>query len=644
MYITVSEINDIQFYEQKYHYKREKNFMEKNLYIDASHPDETRIVLKSENHIEEYEYENKNKLYLKNNIYLGKVSRIEPSLQAAFVNYGKQRHGFLAFNDIQSDYYQIPHDDKDRLKKEEESLRLELKEKSKDIEVDKTRDELADSNQTNDTKSAISPVNEKIKDENLPLEKPNQFNELKKRYGIRRYKIQEVIKPDQIVLVQVLKDERGQKGAALTTFISLAGKYSVLMPNTPKGGGISRKIVNSDDRKKIRNILNEIDIPETMGVIVRTAGLNKTKNDLNKDILNTVSVWEEIKTKAVESIAPSLVYEEGDLIKRAIRDVYDNNTNNVIVDGNDGYQKAKNFMKSLMPEKVKKIKKYRGKIPLFHDVGIEKKLNSIFEPTVKLESGGYIVLNPTEALVSIDVNSGQSIKEVNIEKTALKTNLEAVEEISRQIKIRDLSGLIVIDFIDMLNFYNRRIVERKLREKLKDDRARIQFGRISNFGLLEMTRQRLRESYVKWNMVLSLDSFASKIIKKAEEAAFSNKAKIVNISIPHKVKTFIEENSMKEIDHFKKKYKLDFNIFSDNNLILPEYRIDLLNKNKKIIKKIESIQKIEKDSFRPNFNRKNFLNKKFKNNFKAKGRFKKKFKYHSKMRRQEFENKKPNNY
>jgi len=618
--------------------------MEKNLYIDASHPDETRVVLKSKNHIEEYEYENKNKLYLKNNIYLGKVSRIEPSLQAAFVNYGKQRHGFLAFNDIQSDYYQIPHDDKDRLKKEEESLRLELKEKSKDIEVDKTRDELADSNQTNDTKSAISPVNEKIKDENLPLEKPNQFNELKKRYGIRRYKIQEVIKPDQIVLVQVLKDERGQKGAALTTFISLAGKYSVLMPNTPKGGGISRKIVNSDDRKKIRNILNEIDIPETMGVIVRTAGLNKTKNDLNKDILNTVSVWEEIKTKAVESIAPSLVYEEGDLIKRAIRDVYDNNTNNVIVDGNDGYQKAKNFMKSLMPEKVKKIKKYRGKIPLFHDVGIEKKLNSIFEPTVKLESGGYIVLNPTEALVSIDVNSGQSIKEVNIEKTALKTNLEAVEEISRQIKIRDLSGLIVIDFIDMLNFYNRRIVERKLREKLKDDRARIQFGRISNFGLLEMTRQRLRESYVKWNMVLSLDSFASKIIKKAEEAAFSNKAKIVNISIPHKVKTFIEENSMKEIDHFKKKYKLDFNIFSDNNLILPEYRIDLLNKNKKIIKKIESIQKIEKDSFRPNFNRKNFLNKKFKNNFKAKGRFKKKFKYHSKMRRQEFENKKPNNY
>ena len=282
------------------------------------------------------------------------------------------------------------------------------------------------------------------------------------------------------------------------------------MPNTPKGGGISRKITNYEDRDKIRKILQEINIPSTMGLIVRTAGLNKTKNELNKDVQNTIKTWEEIKAKTIESIAPSLVYEEGDLIKRAIRDIYDSNTNNVIVDGNEGYQKAKNFMKFLMPENVKKIKKYRGKIPLFHDAEIEKSLNRIFEPTVKLESGGYIVINPTEALVSIDVNSGQSIKEANIEKTALKTNLEAAAEISRQIKIRDLSGLIVIDFIDMFSFYNRRTVERKLREKLKDDRARMQFGRIGNFGLLEMTRQRLRESSVRWNMVLSLDSFAFK--------------------------------------------------------------------------------------------------------------------------------------
>jgi len=543
--------------------------MEKNLYIDASHPDETRIVLKSENHIEEYEYENKNKLYLKNNIYLGKVTRIEPSLQAAFVNYGPQRHGFLAFNDIQSDYYQIPYDDKNKLKKDEENLRLELKEKSKDVEENEKKEQgISNVTSANSNTNENNLSNEKTNDGNLLPEKSDQFNELKKRYGIRRYKIQEVIKPNQVILVQILKDERGQKGAALTTFISLAGKYSVLMPNTPKGGGISRKIINSNDRKKIRNILQEIKIPETMGLIVRTAGLNKTKNELNKDILNTINIWEEIKEKAVKSIAPSLVYEEGDLIKRAIRDMYDNQTNNVIVDGNEGYQKAKSFMKFLTPENVKKVKKYRGKIPLFHDVGIEKNLNLIFDSTIKLESGGYIVINPTEALVSIDINSGQSIKEANIEKTALKTNLEAAEEISRQIKIRDLSGLIVIDFIDMINFYNKKIVERKLREKLKDDRARIQFGRISNFGLLEMTRQRLRESSVKWNMTLSLDSFALKIVKKGEELAFSNKAKIVNINIPLKVKTYIEKNLGKEINHFKKKYKLEFNIIADNNQMI----------------------------------------------------------------------------
>jgi len=586
--------------------------MGKNLYIDASHPDETRIVLKSENYIEEYEHENKNKLYLKNNIYLGKVSRIEPSLQAAFVNYGRQRHGFLAFSDIQSDYYQIPHDDKYRLKKEEENLRLELKEKNHNAEeVEKIQDRMSDTTSTNNNNNEININEEKNKDENSPVERNNQFNELKKRYGIKRYKIQEVIKPDQIILVQILKDEKRQKGAALTTFISLAGKYSVLMPNTPNAGGISRKIISSDDRKKIRSIIQEIKIPKTMGLIVRTAGLNKTKNEINKDVLNTISEWEKIKARAVKSIAPSIVYEEGDIIKRAIRDVYNNEIKNIIVDGNEGYQKAKNFMKFFMPENVKKIKKYRGKIPLFHEVGIEKSLNRIFEPTVKLASGGSIVINPTEALVAIDINSGQSIKEINIEKTALKTNLEAAEEIARQIKIRDLSGLIVIDFIDMNNFYNRKIVERKLREKLKDDRARIQFGRISNFGLLEMTRQRLRESSVRWNMTLSLDSFALKIIKKGEELAFSNKVKIININVPLKVKTYIEENLIKEINHFRTKHKLEFNIISDNILLIPEYKINLLNKNKKIIKKIENIETIENNFKKPNYIKEKFANKKF---------------------------------
>ena len=603
--------------------------MEKNLYIDASHPDETRIVLKSENHIEEYEYENKNKLYLKNNIYLGKVTRIEPSLQAAFINYGKQRHGFLAFNDIQSDYYKIPTEDKDKLKNDEENIRLKLKEKSKNIEDNRktqVQEKILDPNSI-DVNSETSNheennnLNEKAKEENFRADRNDQFNELKKKYGIRRYKIQEVIKPDQIILVQILKDERGQKGAALTTFISLAGKYSVLMPNTPKGGGISRKIINSNDRKKIRNILQTIDIPSAMGLIVRTAGLNKTRNELNNDITNIIKTWEEIKKKVVASIAPSLVYEEGDLIKRTIRDIYDNNTNNIIVDGNEGYQKAKNFMKFLMPENVKKIKKYRGKIPLFHDAQIEKSLNRIFESTVKLESGGYIVINPTEALVSIDVNSGQSIKETNIEKTALKTNLEAAEEISRQIKIRDLSGLIVIDFIDMFSFHNRKSVERKLREKLKDDRARMQFGRIGNFGLLEMTRQRLRESSVKWNMVLSLDSFSLKIIKKGEELVFSNKAKIININVPLKVKTYINQNLSKEIDHFVKKYKIEFNIISDEKLAIPEYKIDLQNKNKKTIKKIENIEKIENNFSKENYARQKFIPKKNNKNYKTAGKF-----------------------
>ena len=648
VYNIVPVSNRIQIYEQNYHYEQGKVFMEKNLYIDASHPDETRIVLKSENHIEEYEYENKNRLYLKNNIYLGKVTRIEPSLQAAFVNYGRQRHGFLAFNDIQSDYYQIPSDDKTKLKKEEENLRLELKEKNKDVDDNEKKEQettdLAPANNNTNENNLSNESNEKSSGGNLQPEKSDQFNELKRRYGIRRYRIQEVIKPNQVILIQILKDERGQKGAALTTFISLAGKYSVLMPNTPKGGGISRKIINSNDRKKIRNILNEIKIPETMGLIVRTAGLNKTKNELDKDISNTINVWEEIKEKAVKSIAPSLVHEEGDLIRRTIRDIYDNQINNVIVDGNEGYQKAKKFMKFLTPENVKKVKKYRGKVPLFHDVGIEKKLNLIFESTVKLESGGYIVINPTEALISIYVNSGQSIKEVNIEKTALKTNLEAADEISRQIKIRDLSGLIVIDFIDMINFYNKKIVERKLRGKLKDDRARIQFGRIGNFGLLEMSRQRLRESSVKWNMTLSLDSFALKIVKKGEELAFSNKAKIANIYIPSKVKTYIEKNFEKEINHFKKKFKLEFNIIADDTRIIPEYKIDLLNKNKKIIKKVEHISNIEKTPLKNNFNKKHFRNKKFSKNSKMINKSRRKFKYYSKIEKNNFENKKSANY
>ena len=326
----------------------------------------------------------------------------------------------------------------------------------------------------------------------------------------------------------------------------------VLMPNTAKGGGISRKIFNSNDRQKIREILNKIEIPKSMGVIVRTAGANKTKNEIEKDFQNTLKTWEEIKDKAVVSNAPSLIYEEGDIIKRALRDIYDNETKYIYVDGNEGYQKTKKFMKELMPKNAKYVKKYRGKIPLFHDASIEKELNNIFEPTVKLKSGGYLVINPTEALVAIDINSGQSTKQMNIEKTALNTNLEAAEEICRQIKLRDLSGLIVIDFIDMLNFYNKRTVEKKMRECVRKDRARIQIGRISNFGLLEMTRQRLREGSIKWETNLSLESFSQKIVKKIEMLAFNNKIKIIKAYVPDKVKLYVETNLSKELNYFQK--------------------------------------------------------------------------------------------
>ena len=558
--------------------------MEKNLYIDASHPDETRVVLKSGSLIEEYEYEDKNKINFKNNIYLGTVSRVEPSLQAAFVNFGRVRHGFLAFNDIQSDYYQIPTEDKERLQEAEEKIREELKNiKNDEKSSDNDKVEIENASENNENQKASEEKSNK-----------NYREKLKNTYGLKKYKIQEVIKPGQVILIQVIKEERGQKGAALTTFISLAGKYMVLMPNTPKGGGISRKIFNSSDRNKIRSILNEIQIPKTMGVIVRTAGANKTRNEIEKDFQNTLNTWGQIKDKAVESNAPSLIYEEGDIIKRALRDIYDNDTKSVFVDGNEGYQKAKLFMKELVPKNVKFIKKYRGKIPLFHDVGIEEQLNKIFEPTVKLRSGGYLVINPTEALVAIDINSGQSTKQINIEKTALNTNLEAAEEIAKQIKIRDLSGLIVIDFIDMMNFYNRRLVEKKMRESIRKDRARIQVGKISSFGLLEMTRQRLREGSIKWETNLSLESFSQKIIKKIETLAFTNsKIKTINVSIADKVQLYIDKAFKKEIQYFQKKYSYKINFLSEKDLIIPEYKILLLNKNKKVLNKVENISKIK---------------------------------------------------
>merc|ERR1711991_813883 len=507
------------------------------------HPNEIRVVLKSNDNIEDYEYEGLKNNLIKNNIYLGKVSRIEPSLQAAFIDFGRERHGFLSFNDIQSDYYQIPKADLERIKEEEEKAREEL---SREVEA-KEEENIAEG------KLEIDDPIDKISEEQIEEDSNNKENitdnenldngkekKTEKRFKFKRYKIQEVIKPNQVILVQVIKDERGQKGAALSTFISIAGKYIVLMPNTPKGGGISRKIFNPADRKKIRSILNEIEIPKEMGLIVRTAGSNKTKNEIEHDLSTLIKSWNQIKDNAINAIAPSLIHQESEIINRTLRDMYDENTKSIVIEGNEGYKKAQNFMKMLMPSQVKKIKKYRGKTPLFFEEGIEQKLNQIFDTEIKLSSGGYLVINPTEALVSIDINSGSSIKQKNVESTALDTNLEAAEEIARQIKIRDLSGLIIIDFIDMLSYGNRRLVERRLKEKCRTDRARIQIGRISNFGLLEMSRQRLRESAVKWKVTLTDESFAQKLLKLVELKSILNKGKFVELKVCGKISDFFK--------------------------------------------------------------------------------------------------------
>jgi len=609
--------------------------MEKNLYIDASHPNETRVVLKTGDNIEDYEYEGLKNNLIKNNIFLGKVSRVEPSLQAAFIDFGRDKHGFLSFNDIQSDYYQIPQSDLIKIKEEEEREREELLKEGEKEEQKNINEGNLDGNDPVEIKpeseielnipEELITANELVVSEGVAQD--TLVPDIKRpipRFRSKRYKIQEVIKPNQVILIQVLKDERGQKGAALSTFISIAGKYIVLMPNTPKGGGISRKIFNPGERKKIRTILNDINIPKEMGLIVRTAGSNKTKNDIDHDLQTLIKTWNGIKEIALNSIAPSLIHQESDIIKRTLRDMYDEDTNSIVIEGNDGYKKAQGFMKLMMPSHVKKIKKYRDKVPLFFKENIEEKLNQIYDSEVKLKSGGYLVINPTEALVSIDINSGSSIKQKNVESTALDTNLEAAEEISRQIKIRDLSGLVIIDFIDMLSFGNRRLVERKLKEKCRTDRARIQIGRISTFGLLEMSRQRLRESAVKWKVTLTDESFAMKILKLVEVKAVLTKAKFVELKICEKISDFMKENFIEDLKYFEEKNLIKIDIIADNTLIIPEYIIDLQNKTKKTIETVEHIEKLknledqkkESKSFespikKKTYRKKPFLKKKF---------------------------------
>ncbi len=627
--------------------------MEKEILIDASQEKQTRIAIKSDNGVEAYEYENEQKKQLKGNIYLGKISRIEPSLQAAFVDFGNERHGFLAFNDIQTQYYQIPIADKESILKEEEEIRKQLVEETKDLNVDiqvenhenfENPSDEEDEKEVEATNEELDSHHEELLNDVQKAEDENEYettdnnsenseyekkiNDIRSRRKFKRYRIQEVIKPGQVILIQIVKEERGKKGAALTTFLSLAGKYIVLMPNTAKGGGISRKIFNSQDRKHVRGIINELNIPDTMGLIVRTAGAKKTQNEIKNDLDVLIQIWEEIKQKTLSSNAPSLIHEEGDVIYRSIRDFFSSEVKEVIIDGADGYEKAKKYAEIIAKEQVKKIKKYKGKVPLFHSKGIEKYLNEIFEPRINLKSGGYLIINPTEALVSIDINSGKSTKERNIEKTALATNVEAAQEIARQAKLRDLAGLIVIDFIDMENYSNRRLVEKKLKEALRHDKARVQVGKISNFGLLEMTRQRLRESSIQWKTILSIDSFSQKILKIIEEKIFTlSRIKIVKVELSKKIIDYLETYQKEEINYFEKKYKFKIKFEKNEDLLSYEYKIsfkDNKNKETETVNYIEELiiqENISVDSGTENSSEDN-KNKKF---YKKKKFFKKKF-------------------
>jgi ribonuclease E len=479
--------------------------------IDARHQEETRVAVVKGSRIEEFDFESAEHKQLKGNIYLAKVTRVEPSLQAAFVDYGGNRHGFLAFSEIHPDYYQIPKEDREALLREEaehaaeeERLRAAEDHRYEDEDEDEQRreadygsdraDDGSDEGGDQDTgeghDDSAPPQPEAA--ESAPEE--NAADELRrKRQNLRRrYKIQDVIRRRQVLLVQVVKEERGNKGAALTTYLSLAGRYCVLMPNTSHGGGISRKISNGADRKRLKQIMADLALPPSMGCIVRTAGLSRTKTEIKRDFDYLARLWDEIREKTLKSAAPALIYQDSDLIKRAIRDIYNRDIEEVIVEGEEGYRHARAFMKLLMPSHVRRVKAYADTVPLFQRGGVEDQLSAMYQPLVQLKSGGYLVINPTEALVSIDINSGRSTREHNIEQTAYATNIEAAHEIARQLRLRDMAGLVVIDFIDMESNGHIRKVEKAMKEALKNDRARIQVGRISSFGLMEMSRQRLR--------------------------------------------------------------------------------------------------------------------------------------------------------
>jgi ribonuclease E len=558
--------------------------------VDAIHPEETRIVVTSGNRLDEFDFESATRRQLRGNIYLAKVTRVEPSLQAAFVEYGGNRHGFLAFSEIHPDYYQIPVADREALLRDEEAEddhhddadeNISLPEGVTEPDAEADPQETEDASHIEQAPANSEPV-ESIGGADALEEVPERRRSSNNR---RHYKIQEVIKRRQVMLVQVVKEERGNKGAALTTYLSLAGRYSVLMPNTARGGGISRKITNAADRKRLKEITSDLEVPQGMGVILRTAGASRTKAEVKRDFEYLMRLWESVRSLTLKSQAPCLVYEEGSLIKRTIRDLYNKDIDEVFVAGDNAYREAKDFMKMIMPSHAKNVKPYVEDQPLFSKYNIESQLDQMFSPTVTLPSGGYIVINPTEALVSIDVNSGRSTKEHNIEDTALQTNLEAAEEVARQLRLRDLAGLIVIDFIDMMENRSNRAVERKLKDCLKDDRARIQVGRISHFGLMEMSRQRIRFGVVESSthkcpicdgtgLVRSTESLALMIMRHIEDHVLRRQGQSINVRVPVEVALYILNFKRETLTALEIRNHLSITITADGKMTGHQFAIE----------------------------------------------------------------------
>ena len=555
--------------------------------IDATHAEETRVVVVDGTKVEEFDFETANRRQIAGNIYLAKITRVEPSLQAAFVDYGGNRHGFLAFAEIHPDYYQIPAADREALKAEERAdAEAQEAEEERGRSRRKPRAEAVDASDETTTDDAGQDATDKDDEiESVADEDVTEEVRAPRKPRARRYKIQEVVKVRQIMLVQVVKEERGNKGAALTTYLSLPGRYCVLMPNTARGGGISRKITNAADRKKLKDIAGELDVPKGAGLIIRTAGSERTRMEIRRDYEYLLRLWEQIRDLTFKSIAPAAIYEEGDLIKRNIRDLYSKEIDEVLVEGERGYQQARDFMQMIMPTHADSVKHYQDQMPLFARFQVESYLAGMFNPVVQLKSGGYIVIGITEALVAIDVNSGRATKEGSIEETALKTNLEAADEVARQLRLRDLAGLIVIDFIDMDERRNNAAVEKRIKDKLKSDRARIQIGRISGFGLMEMSRQRLRPGMLEsttqpcahchgTGLIRSDDSLALTILRAIEDEGTRKRSREVLVKAPVAVANFLMNAKREHVAGIEARYGLSVRVEADPALVSPDFAIE----------------------------------------------------------------------